>query len=237
MVTGGRARQRRGIWAVVIALAGVVLVFFVVRLVTDVPNVVAGVLPSAGSFEYRYAQHPVPAYVHIVPGMVFLLGALFQLSGRLRARHLAAHRRLGRVLVAAGLLSGVLAVVVGAWFPFGGLLEASASVVFAAWFVVTLVVAWRAVRRRDVLAHRRWMIRGFAVALGVGTIRVWIGVFQLVGLLAIQDGRGAQYFGLAFWLAFVLHAVAAEAYLRARPRPGPVRRRTTSASDPVRATG
>ena len=208
-----------------LVLAAVVVAFFVVRLVTDVPDVLAGVLPSRDSFEYRYVREPVPAYVHIVPGMVFLLGALFQLSGRVRSRHLAGHRRLGRVLVPAGLLSGVLAVVVGVWFPFGGPTEAVAAVLFGAWFVVTLVLGWRAVRRRDVLAHRRWMIRAFAVALGVGTIRVWIGLFQLVGLLAIQDGRGTVWFGVSFWLALVLHAVAAEIYLRARPRPGPVRRR------------
>lgn len=127
----------------------------------------------------------------------------------------------------------MLAVVIGAWFPFGGPVETAAAVVFGVWFVATLVLAWRAVRRRDVLAHRRWMIRAFAVALGVGTIRVWVGVFQLTGLLSISDGRGAPYFGVSFWLALVLHAVAAEAYLRARPRPGPVPRRATSATEPA----
>ncbi len=66
---------------------------------------------------------------------------------------------------------------------------------------------------------------GPSVALGVGTIRVWVGVFQLVGLLAVQDGRGASWFGVAFWIALVLHVAAAEVYLRARPRPGPARRR------------
>ncbi|MCD2193062.1 DUF2306 domain-containing protein [Actinomycetospora endophytica] len=219
------AGRRRGVWVVVGVLAGVVLVFFAVRLVTDVPGVVTGVLPRADSFQYRYVAHPVPAYVHIVPGMVFLLGALFQLSGRFRSRHLVGHRRLGRVLVTAGLLSGVLAVVVGVWFPFGGPTETGAAAVFGVWFLITLVLGRRAVRRRDVLAHRRWMIRAFAVALGVGTIRVWVGVFQLVGVLAIQDGRGAPWFGVSFWLALVLHVALAEAYLRVGPRPGPVRRR------------
>jgi hypothetical protein len=225
VATRSWAARRRGVWTVVLVLAAVVLAFFVVRLVTDVPGVATGVLPPPDSFQYRYVLRPVPAYGHIVPGMLFLLGALFQLSGRVRSRHLAGHRRLGRVLVAAGLLSGALAVVVGAWFPFGGPVESGAAVVFGVWFVVTLVLGWRAVRRRDVLAHRRWMVRAFAVALGVGTIRVWVGLFQLVGVLAIQDGRGAPWFGVAFWLALVLHAAVAEVYLRARPRPGPVRRR------------
>jgi hypothetical protein len=61
------------------------------------------------------------------------------------------------------------------------------------------------------------MIRAFAVALAVGTIRVWVGIFQLLGLLAIQDGTGIQWFGIAFWLAFASYALAAEVYVLARP--------------------
>ena len=206
-------------WTVVGALVTIVLTFFAIRLVTDVPHLVAGTTPSPGSFERRYVANPVPAYVHIVPGIVFLVGALFQLSARFRRRHLAGHRILGRVLVVAGLVSGVLAIVVGIGFPYGGAVEASASVVFGVWFVAALALAYRAARARRIVEHRRWMIRAFAVALGVGTIRIWIGIFQGVGLLAIQAGLGTTWFGVAFWLALAEHVVLAELYLRARPRP------------------
>lgn len=124
-------------------LAAVVLAFIVVRLVTDVPGVVSGVLPRTDSFQYHYVAHPLPAYVHIAPGMIFLLGALFQLSGRFRSRHLVGYRRLGRVLVAAGPVSGVLAVVVGVWFPFGGPAETGAAVAFGARFGVAPVLGRR----------------------------------------------------------------------------------------------
>lgn len=212
--TGGRIRTW---WAVAFVLIGIVSVFFVIRLLTDVPYLATGSTPAPDSFESRYVAHPVLAYAHIVPGMVYLLGAVFQLSRRFRVRHLAGHRRTGRVLLVAGLVSGVLAVVVGVWFPFGGPAESAAGVVFGLYFVTALALAFRAVRNRDVGRHRRWMIRAFAVAVGVGTIRIWIGLFQATGLLSIGDGTGTTWFGLAFWLAFVLHALAAEAYLAARP--------------------
>lgn len=61
------------------------------------------------------------------------------------------------------------------------------------------------------------MIRGFAVALGIGTIRVWLGLFELTGLLAIQNNTGTVWFGASFWIAFILHAAVAEAYLSALP--------------------
>ncbi|HEY6423710.1 MAG TPA: hypothetical protein VIY28_10785 [Pseudonocardiaceae bacterium] len=52
--------------------------------------------------------------------------------------------------------------------PYGGAIEASATVVFGAYFMAASVVAFLAIRERDIARHRRWMI---SVALGVGTIR------------------------------------------------------------------
>lgn len=209
--------RRRALWAVLVALVAVVLVFFVIRLVVDVPNLATGTVPGPAAFEHRYALHPIPAYVHIVPGVVYLLGAPFQLSRRFRRRHLVLHRRLGRILLPAGLTAGVGSVVIGTWFPYGGAIEGSAALVFGGYFVVALIVAFLAIRDREVARHRRWMIRAFAVALGVGTIRLWVGLFQLAGLISIPDNTGTEWFGVTFWLAFVLHAVAAEVYLKQRP--------------------
>jgi hypothetical protein len=35
--------------------------------------------------------------------------------------------------------------------------------------VVSLVLGFAAIRRRDIARHRAWMIRGYAIALGAGT--------------------------------------------------------------------
>ncbi|MDQ3417119.1 MAG: DUF2306 domain-containing protein [Actinomycetota bacterium] len=178
----------------------------------DVPEVVAGTVPPDGTYEQRYALHPVLAYAHILPGVLYLLGAPFQLSRRFRERHFTLHRRLGRVLIPAGILAGVFAIVFGARYAFGGLSEASAVVLFGVHFVVALVVALVAIKSGDVARHRGWMIRAFAIGLAVGTIRIWIGVFQATGLLPLEDS-----FGPAFWLSFVLHALVAELYLSRWP--------------------
>ncbi len=225
-VTQAARRRKRGapkgMRFAVACLLLIMVVFFVIRLATDVPEIVRGLTPSPRAFERRYVLHPIPAYVHIVPGMVYLLGAPFQLSRRFRAGHLPRHRAVGRVLLAAGLVAGVMALVVGIWFPYGGPLESVASVVFGLYFLIALVTAFRAIRRRDVARHRRFMIRAFAVGLGVATIRIWVGIFQLAGLLAIQNGTGTVWFGVAFWLGLGVNALAAEIYLRraaAEPRP------------------
>lgn len=85
----------------------ITLVFFALRLSSDVPELLSGTVPD-DPFDRRYVEHPALAYLHIVPGIVFVLGAPVQLALRIRGRHYALHRRLARFLVGAGETSGVV---------------------------------------------------------------------------------------------------------------------------------
>ena len=76
------------------------------------------------------------------------------------------------------------------------------------------MLAVRAIRRDDIVHHRRWMIRAFAIGIGIATTRIWLALFQVTGLLDF-----ASSFGPAFWISFSLHAAAAELWLRAFPNP------------------
>jgi hypothetical protein len=211
-------------WATVALLIAVVLTFAVLRVAEDAPFLVSGDMPVPDSFEARYVGHPWLAYFHIAPGVLYLLGAPMQLSRRFRERHLGVHRRLGRAVLVLGVTSGVFALAFGVPFSYGGAWQSLAAAVFGSWFLVTLLLAYRAIRARRVRDHRRWMIRAFATGLGVGTIRIWIGLFTAVGVEPLQSA-----FAPAFWLGLSMHVVAAELYLRWRPgaagrsRAGPAR--------------
>lgn len=202
-----------GAGVVVALLTVVVLVSAGVRLAEDVPHVLAGTMPDT-TYAARFVEHPVTAYLHLVPGVLYLLGAPLQLARRVRRRSYPLHRRLGRALLGAGLVSGIFALAFGLPHSFGGGWQAAATAVFGVWFLACLVLAFRAIRRRDVVAHRRWMVRAFVTGLAVGTIRLWIGLFQATGLLDFRDS-----FAPAFWLAFSLHAAVGEVWLRATPHP------------------
>ncbi|MGH3825244.1 MAG: DUF2306 domain-containing protein, partial [Pseudonocardiaceae bacterium] len=200
------------VWVSLVFLIMIVLAFAGMRVAVDWPNVTAGIVPPEDSFDHGYALHPVLAYAHILTGVIYLVGAPFQLSRGFRERHFTVHRWMGRILLPAGITAGIFAIIFGTLVPYGGPLEASATVVFGIYFVAALVTAFLAIKSGDVTRHRRWMIRAFAVGLAVGTIRVWIALFQAFGLMSLQDS-----FGVAFWLSFVLHALLAEAYLSQRP--------------------
>ena len=147
---GGAAlgsKRLRAVQIAVVLLLLIVIWSVVKRFVIDMPNLAAGTLPE-DEFDHRYVQQPWLAYLHLKPGVLYLLGAPLQLAYRFRSRHYTFHRRLGRVLVGAAMISGVFALIFGGRFSYGGWLEASAAVVFGLWFLTCLVLAVRAIRPR-----------------------------------------------------------------------------------------
>ena len=198
----------------------IVLAFVAIRVVTDWPHIMAGTMPD-NDFAERYIDYPWRGYLHIAPGVVYLLGAPLQLSRRFRTRHYDVHRRLGRVLLTCALVSGVFAILFGMPFAWGGALEASASVIFGTWFLACLLLAFRAIRGDNVPQHRRWMIRAFAVSVGIGTIRIWVGIFEGIeqGMSGGTTSSAPDHtmFGVAFWLAFTMHVAIGEWWLRRTP--------------------
>lgn len=104
----------------------------------------------------------------------------------------------------------MFALIFGIFYPYGGMDQVSATVLFGLWFLACLVLALQAIRADDI-QHRRWMIRAFAV--GIGTIRIWLVVFQATGLLDLPSRFPA------FWTSFSMHVVAGELWLRPFPDP------------------
>lgn len=167
--------------------------------------------PPTDAFAVRYVQHPVVAFIHILPGLVFIVFAPLQFIKRIRRTSIGFHRKNGWMLVPLAAVSGVYALVAAFTLPaFGGWPTTTATVVFGIVFLYSL---WRAVshiRRREVQAHREWMIRMFSLALAVATIRALGG---LAG--AFFDMTLEESFGASFWLAFIINLSVAELWIRA----------------------
>lgn len=200
---------------IVLGLSGafiLVVLYFAYRRVHIDSHNITGNPRSIDPNDAAYAAHPLLAYLHIAPGVVYLLGACLQLSRRFRTRHYPVHRRMGRVVAACGLLSGVFVFVFAVPYAYGGLSESIAAAVFGGWFLTALFVAIRAIRRRDIVEHRRWMIRAFAVSVGVGIIRAWVGILYGTGLTSLSTA-----FAISFWLGLGLGALAGELWLRSTP--------------------
>ena len=171
----------------------------------------------------RFDASPLPVVIHIVSAITFALLGAFQFSARLRRRRRGWHRGAGRILVVAGLGVALSALWLNQFYPRA---QATREIVyplrllFGVALVVTLVVGFRAARRRDFVSHRAWMIRSFAIALVAATQ-----VFTL-GFGAAIFGKGDLAQALMLVSAWGINLAVAEWVIRrpARRRRLAVRR-------------
>jgi uncharacterized membrane protein YozB (DUF420 family) len=126
--------------------------------------------PALMPADHRFTGVPVALVAHIAGAAVFALVGAFQFLPRLRRR--GWHRRAGRVLVAAGLVVVTSAFGLTLFYEAqpgtGDLLYVFRLVVGSA-MAACLVLGFVSIRRRDVAAHRAWIIRAYALGLGAGT--------------------------------------------------------------------
>lgn len=198
--------MRKRWWAVIGILTAIGVLVSIRRLAA---------LSGAGKgLDEDFVRHARLTVTHIVPGVVFLLTGPFQFVSSLRSKRPALHRWMGRAFVAAGLIVGSTALIMSPQMAIGGPLESAATTVFGAWFLIALIRAYTAIRRRQIARHRDWMIRAYSVGLAVTTIRPIVGVFFATSRLTGLTPR--DFFGIAFWIGFTLHVIAAEVWIRRR---------------------
>ena len=160
-------------------------------------------------FSRSFNTHPVISFLHLIPALIFLLLAPLQFSRGIRNRYRTFHRWSGRVLLVCVLAISGSALYFGLLMPFGGAGEALAVGTFGGLFLFMAARAFRAIRAGDVVRHREWMIRMFAIALGVSSARI---VLPL--MVAALDGRIRPAFAPSLWLGWLLTLAAAEWWIR-----------------------
>jgi uncharacterized membrane protein len=216
--------RQRAVWYGVIFLAVIGAAVAVRRMVQVVPIVLHGYHPPAAPSNTRLAQfaalddlfarYPILTLVHIVPGLLFMILGPLQFNPTIRARHLRWHRLSGRVFVVCGLVVGISAIVMSFGMPaIGGVNQAAATTLFGTLFLFALCRAFWHIRRGEVALHREWMIRAFAIGLAVATIRPIIGMFFATSPFTGLTPR--EFFGIAFWIGFVMHLIVAETWIHA----------------------
>src|ERR671910_2023062 len=137
-----------------------------------------------------FLEYPTIVAVHVVLGGLYLTLAPFQFVRRIRSRHLAYHRRVGRILVAIGVVVGVSALFMGLVIPFSGWGERVIIGLFGTLFLVALLKGFVHVRAGRVALHREWMIRAFAIGLAIATQRV---IFIPALMITMSDPTDARF--------------------------------------------
>src|ERR687893_473471 len=167
-----------------------------------------------------FLDFPTVVALHVVLGGLYLALAPFQFVRRMRSRHLAYHRRVGRLLVAIGVVVGVTALFMGLVIPFSGWPERVVVGLFGSLFLFALVKGYVHVRTGRVALHREWMIRAFAIGLAIATQRVIFFPALMITMSEPTDARFGTLLIAALAAAFVVHASVAETWIRATRRSG-----------------
>ena len=218
-------------WLVIVALLGLSIVPLTAGTLRLIQ--LAGgpeILPA----DPRISFSPVPIVIHIVCAAVYALLGVLQFLPAFRGRHRAWHRRAGRVLAAAGLLvagSAVWMTLAYARQPGTGDLLFFSRLVFGTALAAFLVLGITAVRRGDLIAHRAWMIRAYAIAIAAGTQVFTEGFSESI------FGAGPLQDDLAKVSAWVINLLIAEWIIRGRRPIRSGRGRARPAGRPRRAQG
>src|ERR1700749_1129586 len=104
---------------------------------------------------------------HTLCGVIALLSGPIQFSSRFRQRHLKFHRVLGRVYAISVLVGAATGVALANGRP--GL--PGTSMQAAAWVICTAAAVITA-RNRQIIQHRQWMARSYAVTFTFVSSRV-----------------------------------------------------------------
>jgi hypothetical protein len=155
--------------------------------------------------ETSFSSHAALTAAHIVPAAVFVVCSILVLSRR------AVGRPLQWLFFVTGWITGLTAYAMS-YNAFGGWIERSAVMVFDTWFLYSLTRAYLLFVRGEAAGQKRWSIRAVGVLLGIAATRPVMGVFFATASLTHLVPR--QFFGMAFWVGFVINTAITETWLR-----------------------
>ena len=159
----------------------------------------------------NFLGHSTAFYIHIGSASVALLIGPWQFLKGWRTAHPRVHRTTGAIYVTACLVGGVAA------FPMavgsnGGPVAAAGFLALASLWLFTTARALAAILGGDVAAHRRWMVRSYALTLAGVTLRLYLPL-ALMGFTSFH----AAYAAIA-WLCWVPNLLVADLVGAVRPR-------------------
>ncbi len=163
-------------------------------------------------FKQPYLHNPVwkaAFYIHVYSIMPALLAGFTQFSRYILREQKQLHRLMGRIYAYDVLLINAPAAMVLA-VNANGLLPGRAAFVIldCLWFLFTLKAVLEA-RKGNIAAHRRYMIRSYALTLSAVMLRAW----KLI-ILSFVYIDPVHLYMIDAWLGFVPNLLFAEWLIR-----------------------
>ncbi|MCP1677272.1 hypothetical protein J2T57_004451 [Natronocella acetinitrilica] len=158
----------------------------------------------------RFWPHRAALVLHIVGGTVALFMGPFQFWSGLRRRSLTVHRWTGRLYIGGVLLSSTAGFFLAPANYLGLSFGAGLIALNFAW-LLSIGMAYAAIRLREITVHRDWMIRSYVLTFSFVTFRF---LFELPAVRAL--GTPAEVGGAAIWVSWVIPLLLTEVVIQGR---------------------
>ena len=169
--------------------------------------------PMRSSFvDTLLAERPIATLAHFGGSALALAIGGFQLHPGLRRRALALHRWLGRLYVLAVAVGGASGLFM-AWYANGGVVGKLGFALLAIGWLGCTAQGYFCIRAREQAAHRRWMIRSYALTFAAVTLRLYIPASQAAGI------PFESAYPVIAWLCWMPNLLVAELFARGVPEP------------------
>ena len=165
----------------------------------------------------RFFASSLPVILHIVGASLYAILGAFQFVARLWQHRTGWHRWVGRLLVPCGLVVGLSGIWMTLFYPRSDGVAGAHDLLyvlrllFGSGMVISIILGYAAIRRGEVIQHRAWMTRAYAIGLGAGTQ-------VLTGLIGELVFGPPNELGNALWMGagWVINLAIAEWSIRKR---------------------
>jgi len=156
------------------------------------------------SFLFQGSVYRASFYIHIFAGAVCITTALIQFSRYILKKSKAIHRWSGKLYVFVVLFLGAPTGFYMSFFAKGSFWERVLFMFMAITWFITTWYGFSTIRKKNVLAHKIWMMRSYAMAMTAVTFRIYHIMFYML------DWDHLENYELSLWISVVGNMLFAE---------------------------
>jgi hypothetical protein len=156
------------------------------------------------SFLFKSSFYKTCFYIHISAGSLCIAAALIQFSRYILKKSKAIHRFSGKIYVFVVLFLGAPTGLFMSFFAKGSFWERALFMFMAGWWFITTQYGLSSIHKRNIIAHKVWMIRSYSMAMTAVTFRVYHIVFYLLGWGHLEN------YELSLWISVIGNMLFAE---------------------------
>jgi Predicted membrane protein (DUF2306) len=143
-------------------------------------------------------------YIHIAAGALCIGTALIQFSRYILKKTKAIHRFSGKIYVFVVLFLGAPTGLYMSFFAKGSFWERALFMFMAGWWFVTTLYGFSTIHKRNIIAHKIWMMRSYSMAMTAVTFRVYHIIFFMLGWGHLEN------YELSLWISVIGNMLFAE---------------------------